>query len=77
MKRTGRSCGIDHILAEHTQVASALRRATIEAFRRHQQAGVPVAIWRGGRVVWADPAKLLKKLEADGNGRVRRRRKPA
>jgi hypothetical protein len=33
-------------------IETALRRAVREALLRHKQAGNPVAVSRGGRVVW-------------------------
>ncbi len=77
MKKPSPICDIDEIIEKHTAIDEAFRLATIEAFRRHRQAGVPVAIWKNGRVVWADPAKLLAKLTKTENGKVRRKRKPA
>ena len=48
-----------------TSVASnaekALKEAVIGVIRDHRKTGDPVIVWRGGRVVKADPKKLLTR----------------
>jgi hypothetical protein len=49
---------IDEILRDGALVDRAARRAVREAVRRHKLLGNPVAIWRGGQVVWVQPAEI-------------------
>jgi hypothetical protein len=37
----------------------ALKEAVLKVVKDHKQTGDPVIVWRGGRVVKADPRKLL------------------
>lgn len=40
------------------RILRALRKGTRQAMQRHRQAGVPVAVWRDGAVVWLDPDEI-------------------
>ena len=39
----------------------ALKEAVLKVVRDHRQTGDPVIVWRGGRVVKADPKKILAR----------------
>ena len=39
----------------------ALKEAVLKVIRDHNQTGDPVIVWRSGRVVKADPKKLLAR----------------
>lgn len=39
----------------------ALKEAVLKVMRDHRQTGDPVIVWRGGRVVKADPKKILAR----------------
>ena len=40
-------------------IQRALARGVREALRRHKQAGNPIAVWRGGQVVWIAPEDIV------------------
>ena len=39
----------------------ALKEAVLKVIKDHKQTGDPVIVWRGGRVIKADPKKLLAR----------------
>ncbi len=39
-------------------IDEAVRKAAREAILQHRREGLPVAIYRGGEVVWVDPNEL-------------------
>ena len=45
---------IDSVFQSDTAVNEALAIAVAEALERHKRAGEPIAVWRGGKVVWID-----------------------
>ncbi|HOB76408.1 MAG TPA: hypothetical protein PKG54_18000 [Phycisphaerae bacterium] len=49
------------IFREGTSLDRAMVAASRDAIRRHKQAGVPMAIWRDGKVVLVDAAELESK----------------
>jgi hypothetical protein len=49
---------ISEILSDPNVVIEAINEATQEAVRRHKQMGVPMAIWKDGRVTWVAPEEL-------------------
>jgi len=58
---------IEKILAEGTAVDEAMRRGVQEALRRHRLLGLPIAVWRDGKVVWI-PSEEIPIAEEPGNG---------
>ncbi|MGH2370855.1 MAG: hypothetical protein ACRDI2_21980 [Chloroflexota bacterium] len=69
--RTEPQRDIGELLADTSLVTDALRQAAREALLRHQQAGLPVAIWRDGRVQWVAPEELDPSLagsDVDASG---------
>jgi RNase P protein component len=63
MKREGGK-DIGKIFAEGVLVDEAIRRGVREAIRRHRQAGVPMVIWRDGKIMYVAAEQLEKELEA-------------
>jgi len=43
---------ISEILSDPTVVEQAVSEAVREAVRRHQQMGLPLAVWQDGKVAW-------------------------
>ena len=39
----------------------ALKEAVLKVIKDHKQTGDPVIVWRGGKVVKADPKRLLAR----------------
>ena len=50
---------ISELMADHTLITDAIRRAVREAVLQHAIAGNPVATWRDGKVVWISPEEIL------------------
>lgn len=40
------------------RILDALRQAVREALLRHKQAGIPIVVWRDGKVVWIQPEDI-------------------
>jgi len=40
------------------RITAALQQAVREALWQHKRDGLPVAIWRDGRVVWVPPEEI-------------------
>ncbi|MGH7856443.1 MAG: hypothetical protein ACREQY_03865 [Candidatus Binatia bacterium] len=70
MKRKRRP-SIDEIMEDGILVDDALRRAAREALLRHKRAGVPIAVWRNGKVVEIPAAQI--KVPAEPSSRSIRR----
>jgi hypothetical protein len=63
-KKASRGKDIDRIFAEGTLIDEALVAGVQEALRRHKQASLPIAEWRGGRTVWV-PAEEIEFRDGD------------
>ena len=50
--KTRKKGDIGEIIAEGTLIDAALEEGAREALRRHQQAALPLATWRNGKVAW-------------------------
>jgi len=59
---------IDAIFADGTAIDRALKQAVQDALLRHKQIGLPVAVWRDGKVVWIPPEEI--PVPNAGNGEV-------
>ena len=46
---------IAKIFADGKLIDKALRNAAREALRQHKRAGLPVVVWRRGKIVWVGP----------------------
>lgn len=44
--------------ADLERIERAVRAAVQDALLRHKRDGDPVAVWRGGRVVWLPPEQI-------------------
>lgn len=53
---------IGKIFAEGTPIDDAMRRGVREAMRQHRLAGVPMVIWRDGKVMQVPAEQLEKEL---------------
>lgn len=60
---------IEKLFREGTVIDRAMRAAARAAIRRHQQAGVKVALWKNGKTVWTDPAELVKPRKSKKSAR--------
>ena len=54
---------IGKIFTERVLVDAAMRRAMREAIRQHRLAGVPMVVWRDGKVVHLPAEQLERELE--------------
>lgn len=57
-----RSVDVSAAVRNEPAMRSAIQRATLEARQRHKQAGLPVAEWRDGKVVWV-PADQIEEAK--------------
>lgn len=48
---------IEQLLADDRLIQKALAKGVREALHRHELAGLPVAQWRNGKVVWVSPRR--------------------
>ena len=46
-------------------ILRALRQAAGQAMRRHREAGVPIATWQDGAVVWIAPEEIPEPVDGD------------
>ncbi len=49
---------ISEVLADPYVLVEAATEAAREAIQRHKQLGLPLAVWRNGRVVWLTAEEL-------------------
>ena len=54
---------IGKIFAEGTLIDEAMRRGVREAIRQHRLAGVPMVVWRDGKIMHIPAEQLEKELE--------------
>ena len=54
---------IGKIFAEGTLIDEAMRRGVREAMRQHRLAGVPMVIWRDGKILHVPAEQLEQELE--------------
>lgn len=65
---------VRELMEEGTAVDRAIRDGVREALRRHKALGVPIAVWRNGRVVIVPPEKIRIRGERRTKPRTGRRR---
>jgi hypothetical protein len=53
---------IEKIFSERRLIEKALRKGAFEALRVHKEAGLPLAVWRDGRVQWVSPEEFERGL---------------
>lgn len=61
--RNEQSKDILEILSEGALVQKALEKAARQAIQEHKEEGLPLAMWRDGRVVWM----TAEELEAESD----------
>jgi hypothetical protein len=66
---------LDQLLEDDILIESALREGVRDALRRHKEAGLPVAAWRNGKVVWVPPQKIVLGAKARVGGKRKTRRR--
>jgi hypothetical protein len=49
---------IGKIFREGVLIDEAIRKAAQEAVRVHKQAGLPLVVWRDGRIATVDPGEM-------------------
>lgn len=49
---------VEDFLALTDRISEALRRAARQALLEHKREGLPIVIWRDGRVVWVPPQEI-------------------
>ncbi len=49
---TEQNVNIDELFKSGKPIDDAITKATSEAVKRHQQAQLPVVVWRDGKIVW-------------------------
>ncbi len=54
---------IAELIGDPRIIETAVRRAAREAVLAQARLGLPVATWRGGQVVWLQPAEVLAALQ--------------
>lgn len=59
MKRLTVSLDIDKILADTERVTAAVRQAGRDARLKHKQLGVPIVVWRDGKIVEIPPEEIV------------------
>ena len=60
-RKSGKDIG--KIFAEGTLIDEAMKRSVREAIRQHRLAGVPMVVWRDGRIMHIPAEQLEKELE--------------
>jgi len=56
---------VDQLCQEGTQIDLAVERAARDARLRHKQLGVPLVVWRDGKVVEIPPEEIVVDPPAD------------
>jgi len=59
-----RKVDIYALIEQREPVLEAIRRATLEAIKRHIQAGVPMVGYKDGQVIHIPPEELAEILKA-------------
>jgi len=60
-RKSGKDIG--KIFAEGILIDEAMRRGVREAIRQHRLAGVPMVVWRDGKIMHIPAEQLEKELE--------------
>jgi hypothetical protein len=66
MIRPIKAIDIDEVLADSERVTEAVREAGREARLRPKQMGVPIVVWRDGKVVEIPPEEIVVDLPPAG-----------
>jgi hypothetical protein len=54
---------VSTLLEDDNLVGRALERAAHQAIREHRRDGLPLAMWRDGKVVWVPAEELEGEIE--------------
>ena len=57
MTRTD-SVDIDRLFREGTEIDAAMNAAVREAVLQHKRKGLPLVVWRDGKVAWIRPEEI-------------------
>ncbi len=49
---------VGRLFREGTEIDAAMNAAVREAILQHKQKGLPLAVWRDGKVAWVSPAEI-------------------
>jgi hypothetical protein len=55
---------VGRLLGDRAVLDAALREGAREALRVHQEASLPLAVWRDGRTEWITPEEFERLLNA-------------
>jgi hypothetical protein len=64
----GKEINIPEILKDRPRVQKALRDSVQDAIRIHKLMGVPIVVWRDGKVVEIPPEEIVLDDEPHTNG---------
>jgi len=53
-----RNQSISELFGDRTAIAEAMNAAVREAVLQHKQKGLPLAVWRDGKVAWIPPEEI-------------------
>jgi hypothetical protein len=69
----GKEINIPEILKDRPRVQKALRDSVQDAIRIHKLMGVPIVVWRDGKVVEIPPDEIVldDDTHANGNGSIK------
>lgn len=62
MAQSIRTASVGELLADTNRVTEAVREAGRDARLRHKQLGVPLVVWRDGKVVEIPPEEIVVDL---------------
>ncbi len=60
--RTDQAKDVTAILQDDELIDQALQKAALRTIREHKQEGLPLAIWRDGKVAWVPAEELEAKI---------------
>ncbi len=67
---TEKEIDITAILKDRPRVQKALRDAVQKAIRTHKLMGVPIVVWKDGKVVEIPPEEIVLYDESNGDGKT-------
>jgi hypothetical protein len=66
---------LDQLIEDDLLIEFALRDGVRDALRRHKEAGLPVAAWQNGKVIWIPPQKILVGAKPGAGPKYKTRRR--
>lgn len=64
---------VQKLFEEGTAIDRALKRGVREALLAHKRAGVPVVVWKDGKVAWVSADEALGSAKSRGSRRKKDR----